>query len=77
MGTTKPFTIPKSLVMRTFKAVKANAGSAGIGRTQTQVCKAFERISATSRSAAQTNLFSFRTDNSSQEYSAGDPVDSL
>jgi RNA-directed DNA polymerase len=27
---TKPFTIPKGLVMRSFKLVKANAGAAGI-----------------------------------------------
>jgi RNA-directed DNA polymerase len=29
---TKPFIIPKELVMRAFKAVKANAGSAGVDR---------------------------------------------
>ena len=30
MDTVKPFTISKHLVMDAFKAVKANAGSAGV-----------------------------------------------
>ena len=30
MNTAKPFTIPKRLVHEAFKAVKANAGSAGV-----------------------------------------------
>lgn len=30
MSATKPFTIPKRLVYEAFKAVKANAGSAGV-----------------------------------------------
>ena len=32
MNATKSFTIPKQLVMEAFKAVKANAGAAGVDR---------------------------------------------
>ena len=32
MNATKPFTIPKMLVVDAFKAVKANAGSAGVDK---------------------------------------------
>ena len=32
MTTAKPFTIPKRLVYEAFKAVKANAGSAGVDK---------------------------------------------
>ena len=32
MGTSKQFTIPKDSVMKAFKAVKANAGSAGVDK---------------------------------------------
>ena len=32
MNATKPFTIPKMLVWDAFKAVKANAGSAGVDK---------------------------------------------
>jgi len=32
MNATKPFTIPKRLVYDAFKAVKANAGSAGVDK---------------------------------------------
>ena len=32
MTATKPFTIPKRLVYEAFKAVKANAGSAGVDK---------------------------------------------
>ena len=32
MNETKPFTIPKSLVVRAFKLIKANAGAAGVDR---------------------------------------------
>ena len=33
MGATKPFTIAKQEVMDAFKAVKANAGAAGVDET--------------------------------------------
>lgn len=39
MSATKPFTIPKPLVMEAFKAVKANAGAAGVDK---QSIEAFE-----------------------------------
>ncbi len=32
MNTAKPFTIPKRLVYEAFKAVKANAGAAGVDK---------------------------------------------
>lgn len=40
MNTAKPFTIPKNLVMEAFKAVKANAGAAGVDK---QTIEGFEK----------------------------------
>lgn len=36
MSKTKPFTIPKDLVMKAYKLVKANAGGAGVDRQSLQ-----------------------------------------
>jgi hypothetical protein len=36
MLSTKPFNISKTLVMEAFKDVKANAGSAGVDKEQTE-----------------------------------------
>ena len=41
MNATKPFTISKQLVCEAFKAVKANAGAAGVDK---QSIEDFERI---------------------------------
>jgi group II intron reverse transcriptase/maturase len=43
MSTTKPFNIPKHLVVNAFKAVKANAGAAGIDRQSIEVFEKEER----------------------------------